>query len=115
MARLMDEVDASRVPSKPHGIDTTQLLSQPFIQSTYAEVLRLYIATAFSGTVEYGDVRIGDYFIPRNSFLTSYSRTLALDYDAWTKRMWNHPLEEFNAEGFLVDDTWTRPGPSVQE
>lgn len=93
-------------------IDIKRLTTQPLLQSTYAEVLRLFIAGVVSRVAEYEDISIAGYTIPKDSYLIMYSRTMALNYDAWTQagRTIRKPLEEFDAERFLVSSSWTRPG-----
>ncbi|POS69548.1 hypothetical protein DHEL01_v212058 [Diaporthe helianthi] len=46
----------------------------------------------------------------------TYSRTMALDTEAWTQagRVLRKPLEEFDAERFLVEPDWNCPGVSSQ-
>lgn len=88
-----------------------KLTFQPLLQSTYAEVLRLYIAVIASRVAEYGDIQVANYSIPKDSYLIMYSRSSALDHQAWERagRTLKKPLEEFDAERFLVDPDWVRP------
>lgn len=108
----MNEVSKCRL-NESTCIDMKRLKEQPLIQSTYAEVLRLYVATASTRVSEYGDITIAGYNIPRDSYLVMYSRTMALDHDAWARagRTLNKPLDEFDADRFLVRADWACPGP----
>ncbi|KAI5861438.1 cytochrome P450 [Durotheca rogersii] len=89
----------------------SKLVTQPLLQSTYAEVLRLYVATAISRVAEYEDIHVAGYAIPKDSMIIMYSRTMALDSEAWIRagRRLRKPLEEFDAERFLVSPDWMRP------
>lgn len=93
-----------------------KLTAQPLLQSTYAEVLRLYVGVAISRVAGFEDFSIDKYRIPRNSLVMTYSRTMALDTEAWTRagRTLRKPLEEFDAERFLVEPDWTRSGVCSQ-
>ncbi|KAK8037683.1 hypothetical protein PG991_001029 [Apiospora marii] len=88
-----------------------KLATQPLLQSTYAEVLRLYVAVMHSRVAEYESINIAGYTIPRDSYVVMYSRSSALDHKAWEQagRTLRKPLEEFDAERFLVDADWVRP------
>ncbi|KAK8017346.1 hypothetical protein PG993_013672 [Apiospora rasikravindrae] len=114
-ARLLSEVLDCRIINTVDDtaiFDMEKLTSKPLLQSTYAEVLRLYVGVAISRIAGYEDMRIGNYRIPRDSFVMTYSRTMALDADAWMRagRQLKRPLTEFDAERFLVGPGWTRPG-----
>ncbi|KAI0594165.1 cytochrome P450 [Biscogniauxia sp. FL1348] len=116
-AHLVKEVLECRIPNAVDGIttfDIKKLTAQPLLQSTYAEVLRLYVGVAISRTTGYEDIKIDNYTIPQNSLVMTYSRAMALDTDAWIRagRTLRKPLEEFDAERFLVDTDWARPGVS---
>ncbi|KAI1451239.1 cytochrome P450 [Annulohypoxylon moriforme] len=110
LSRLKEEA-AECISS--HGADPEikKLTMQPLLQSTYAEALRLYIAIAVSRVAEYDDINVAGYAIPKGGCLVMYSRSSALDHTAWVKagRTLNKPLEEFDAERFLVDQDWVRP------
>ncbi|KAI1451393.1 cytochrome P450 [Annulohypoxylon moriforme] len=92
-------------------VDMVKLTAQPLLQSTYAEVLRLYITLAVSRIAEYEDIQVAGYTIPKDSFMIIYNRSLALNEEAWIQagRTLRKPLTEFDAERFLVDPDWTRP------
>ncbi|KAK9773002.1 putative Cytochrome P450 [Seiridium cardinale] len=114
-ARLLKEVSECRMTNTVDGsttFDMKKLTTRPLLQSTYAEVLRLYVGVAISRVTGYEDFKIDNYIIPQNSLVMTYSRSMALDTDAWTRagRSLRKPLEEFDAERFLVDPGWTRPG-----
>ncbi|KAF3055561.1 Cholesterol 7-alpha-monooxygenase [Daldinia childiae] len=113
--RLMKEISECKTTNGEDdttGFDMKKLTNQPLLQSTYAEVLRLYVAVAISRIAGYEDIKIDDYMIPQDSLIMTYSRAMALDTDAWIRagRTLNKPLDEFDAERFLVDSGWTRPG-----
>ncbi|KAI0843823.1 cytochrome P450 [Daldinia vernicosa] len=115
--RLMKEVSECKITNNEDDttvFDMKKLTAQPLLQSTYAEVLRLYVGVAISRIAGYEDIKIDDYTIPQNSLIMTYSRVMALDTDAWIRagRTLNKPLDEFDAERFLVDPGWTRPGLS---
>ncbi|KAK3332568.1 cytochrome P450 [Cercophora scortea] len=124
VSRLRDEVSASlRTPpaspestqgdleSKNELFDTAALLRQPLLQSAYAETLRLFVVAIVSRVAEYSDVDIAGYRVAKDSFLVMYTHLLALDPGEWARagRTLTKPLEEFDAERFLVEPGWTRP------
>ncbi|KAI1205125.1 cytochrome P450 [Annulohypoxylon truncatum] len=93
-------------------VDMAKLTAQPLLQSMYAELLRLYIARAVSRIAEYEDIKVAGYSIPKDSYLVMFSRSLAFDEQSWVQagRAIRKPLREFDAERFLVDPDWRRPG-----
>ncbi|KJZ70912.1 hypothetical protein HIM_09705 [Hirsutella minnesotensis 3608] len=109
-SQMLDEI-SSCGRAQGHSFDMAKLKEKPLIQSTYAEVLRLYVATATSRIAEYEDINVAGYAIPKDSYLVMYSRTMALHQQAWEQagRVLRKPLDEFDAERFLVDPGWTRP------
>ncbi|OTA54017.1 cytochrome P450 [Hypoxylon sp. EC38] len=110
LSRLNEEI-AEYTSSNGANPEIKKLTMQPLLQSTYAEVLRLYVAVAASRVAEYDDISVAGYAIPKDSYLVMYSRGSALDHDAWAQagRTLNKPLEDFDAERFLVDQDWVRP------
>ncbi|KAH8892796.1 cytochrome P450 [Thozetella sp. PMI_491] len=110
-SRLLQEVERSACQEDGH-IDQRTLVSQPLVQSTYAEVLRLYVPIFLNRVAEYDDVDIGGYTIPKGTYTMVYSRTSALNHEAWMSagRQLKRPLEEFDADRFLVD-----PEPGTTE
>jgi cytochrome P450 len=101
---LMVEVQQCGTPGTT-GFDAAKLLSQPLLQSTYSEVLRLYTTSAVSRFTGDHDVKIGGYKIPPRSYVLIYTRNLALNYDAWDAlgKVMDEPLEHFNAGRFLAN------------
>ncbi|KAI2467415.1 cytochrome P450 [Annulohypoxylon bovei var. microspora] len=101
--RMVSEVTSCTGPT---GLDTSKLSTQPLLQSAYAEVLRLRIAIAMTRTNESDDFRLDGYRIPKGNPLIIFSRTSALNADAWTLAgrppTYKTPLENFYAERFLV-------------
>ncbi|KAI0545637.1 cytochrome P450 [Xylaria curta] len=96
------------------SIDIHTLTSQPLLQSAYAEVLRLYVAGAIGRVAEYQDIEIARYSIPKDSYLLMYTRSMAFNERMWAQagRESRKPLNEFDAERFLVGPDWTRPMPT---
>ncbi|KAI1772891.1 cytochrome P450 [Hypoxylon cercidicola] len=106
----LDEI-AKCTSSSGSNLEIKKLTVQSLLQSTYAEVLRLYVAIAASRVAEYDDISVAGYAIPKDSCMIVYSRSSAFDHAAWIRagRVLNKPLEEFDAERFLVDQDWVRP------
>ncbi|KAK0634376.1 cytochrome P450 [Bombardia bombarda] len=127
-SRLKAEVAASSANTRPSSeeeattmttttttavFNNAVLVAQPLLQSAYAECLRLYVTMSVTRVAEHADVHIAGYTLPKDSFVVMYSHLLALDADAWTRagRVLTKPLEEFDAERFLVAPEWVRPPP----
>lgn len=105
LARAVSEVHASRPVDAilPFFFDTTKLCSQPLLQSTYAETLRLYVAAVTLRRPDFGDTQVLDYKIPKDRIMVICSTMAHMD-----KRNWNmgvmdeHPVESFWADRFLT-------------
>ncbi|RYP51945.1 hypothetical protein DL768_002821 [Monosporascus sp. mg162] len=104
LARLLADVEAA-TPSDTGKIDIQKLGNQPLTQSMYAEILRLYVAIFTLRHAEDGPVNFGGYKLKTEDLAIIYSRTGALDDNAWARsgRAPKVPLEQFDAERFLVD------------
>lgn len=116
--RLMNEISECKITNAVDGtttFDAKKLTAQPLLQSTYAEVLRLYVGVAIVRRAASEDFQIDNYRIPQNGLIMAYSRTMALDTNAWTRagRKLRKPLEEFDAERFLVEPDWGYQGHST--
>ncbi|KAF2971352.1 hypothetical protein GQX73_g2174 [Xylaria multiplex] len=85
-------------------IDLDKLAGQPLTQSMHAEILRLYIAIFTLRHGETGPVQFSGYQLGTEQLALIYSRTGALDEEAWVRsgRDLKTPLEQFDAERFLV-------------
>ncbi|KAK4208221.1 cytochrome P450 [Rhypophila decipiens] len=102
-----------------HGgqeINIDKLLTQPLLQSTYAEVLRLYVVTFLTRTVESPDnhgLNIGGYSIPNGKHIVVPSNISSYNAEVWTRTRpettMAKPLTEFDAERFLTQNS---PRPS---
>ncbi|KAI1739028.1 cytochrome P450 [Xylaria scruposa] len=113
LSQLMSEVSESQF-EHPRGFDIKKLTSQPLLQSVYAEVLRLYVASGVARVVRHTDIDVAGYKIPKNSYIRMYSRSMAFDHRAWllAGRQPEKSLEEFDPNRFLVETTWKRPSHS---
>ncbi|KAI0440052.1 cytochrome P450 [Xylaria telfairii] len=116
-SRLTNEALECRIINTVDGtttFDMKKLTTRPLLQSTYAEVLRFYVGVAISCSTGYQEIDLANYTIPRNSLIMTYSRAMALDTEAWMRagRILRKPLEEFDAERFLVGLGWKGPGGS---
>ena len=96
--------EARTCKTEDGGFDITRLSNKPLLQSAYAEVLRLRVAITMTRTDEFGDFNLAGYIIPRHKPIVIFSRTAALNEEAWTLagRPPTQPLEEFYADRFLV-------------
>ncbi|ETS85981.1 hypothetical protein PFICI_04006 [Pestalotiopsis fici W106-1] len=110
LTQLKQEV-AECTAKEGSNVQIKKLTLQPLLQSNYAEVLRLYVAVAASRVAEYCDINVAGYSVPKDSYLVMYSRSSAFDYPGWERagRSLKKPLEEFDAERFLVDADWVPP------
>lgn len=88
-----------------YGIDA--LCAIPFLQSVYAETLRLYVANIVLRSPRDADIPIGDWTIRQGEVVAIMSHPMHHD-----ERKFNtgtphdpHPLSEFWAERFLVPHT----------
>lgn len=85
-------------------LDMAKLTSQPLLQSTYAEVLRLRVAIGMARINEDSDFSLGGYRIRKNQPMIIFSLSAALNEEAWAAagRLPVKPLSDFYAERFLV-------------
>lgn len=104
LTQLLADV-AGATSSDTGKIDIQKLGNQPLTQSMHAEILRLYIAIFTLRHGEVGPVSFGGYKLKTDDLAIIYSRTGALDDKAWARsgRAPKVPLEQFDAERFLVD------------
>ncbi|KAK6948149.1 hypothetical protein Daesc_009913 [Daldinia eschscholtzii] len=113
LSQLLADVSAS-TSSETGKINIQELCNQPLTQSVHAEILRLYIAIFTLRHGETGSINFSGYKLEKEDLGIIYSRTGALDEEAWTRsgRPPTRPLDQFDAERFLVDSNsplWTNP------
>ena len=84
-------------------LNTSLLVSQPLLQSLYAETLRKYISVYLTRRTEFAPVRILDYFIPQNRTIVVNSAMAHMDpanfNEGAEKRQ---PVTRFWGERFLL-------------
>ena len=106
LTRVTSEVQTSRITidaTLPPNFDMTKLCNQPFLQSTFAETLRLYVSVCVTRRPDFADGQILDYRIPKDKLIVISTAFAHMD-----KRNWNlgpmeeHPVESFWAERFLT-------------
>lgn len=104
LTRLLADVTTA-TSDETGKIDIQKLGNQALTQSMHAEILRLYIAIFTLRHGEVGPVSFGGYKLKPEDLAVIYSRTGALDDKAWARsgRAPKTPLEQFDAERFLVD------------
>ncbi|KAH8767429.1 cytochrome P450 [Diaporthe sp. PMI_573] len=104
LTRLLADVEKSTL-GEAGKVDIQKLGSQPLTQSMLAETLRLYIAIFTLRHGDLGPVQFGGYELKTEDLAIIYSRTGALDAEAWAQsgRRSDIPLEQFDAERFLID------------
>lgn len=105
-ARLVSETTSCLSPG-PAKFNMSKLSSQPLLQSAFAETLRLRIATGVMRVSEHEPFKLAGYTIEQNHPMVVFTRPVALNAEAWTRagRAPTRPLEEFQAERFLVPKT----------
>ena len=105
LSRATAEINACRMihAAGPLYFDINKLCNQALLQSSYAEVLRLYIAVYIIRKPEYEDARILDYVLPKDKMIVISSAMAHMD-----RRNWNlgsvekHSVEQFWADRFLT-------------
>lgn len=104
--RLKDELQDCMNPQTPGTFDITKFSTKPLLQSTYAEVLRVRVATGTVRANENTDFQLApDYKVPRNMTMTIFSSITAHNTAAWgaaRPQTVSRPLDEFWPERFLV-------------
>jgi cytochrome P450 len=105
LKRLLAGVDNS-TSNETGKIDIQRLSSQPLTQSMVVETLWLYSAIFTLRHGDLGPVQFGGYELKPKDIAIIYSRTSALDAEAWAQggRSSNVPLEQFGAERCLIDN-----------
>ncbi|KJZ69546.1 hypothetical protein HIM_11059 [Hirsutella minnesotensis 3608] len=90
--------------SENGSININALGERPFLQSMYAEMLRLRTSSLLSRIVEYRDITIGGHRIPRGEYILMPNDAVHFSTQAWENagRPLKIPLREFDAERFLV-------------
>lgn len=116
LSRTRDEIakalDASKTGVK--GLDIAKLLSQPFLQSIYAEELRMRAGVAIQRAPVVDNFKIGAWDFPRDQMILASSWHEHRDKDVWNEgpvKGIMHPVEEFWAERFLVYPDDPSSGP----
>ena len=105
LSRALTEVNACRMTSSHDSLsfDTRKLCDQPFLQSVYAETLRLRTAVYMIRKPEHAPAHIKDYSIPQGQMIVINSAAAHMD-----KRNWNlgsdaqHVVDQFWADRFLI-------------
>lgn len=101
------EIERARLPcANGHLVryDLDALCAIPYLQSLYAETLRLYVANIVLRSPRGKDVSVGDWSIPRGEIVAIMSHPMHHDetkFNIGTPHH-PHPLSEFWAERFLV-------------
>ncbi|KAG8528042.1 uncharacterized protein KY384_006958 [Bacidia gigantensis] len=120
LAKALEEVMASDYSSSLNSnplINSEALCNMPFLQSMYAETLRLYTSLFTIRSATHGNFDIANFTIPRNEIIAVDSHVSGRD-----SRIWNtgstesagagpHPLDQFWAERFLIFPNDPESGP----
>lgn len=107
LARVAEEVtSAQRPPTNgdgPVAFDIAKLCAGPFLQSAYAETLRLRIAVLISRIPEDDDFHLGEWVLRKKRVITMSTATASMNEELWSSGSEGdpHPLSEFWAERFL--------------
>lgn len=93
--------------------ESVKLGTNPFLQSVFAEVTRLRVVGMLPRLVTGDDFQLGEWSIPKGSFLGIPSQTGAMN-----RKIWNigteddpHPLDKFWEERFLIYPDKPNSGP----
>lgn len=107
-ARFLSEIRAAEIPDQAGDsfvrYDIDALCTNPFLQSLYAETLRLYVANIVLRSPRNTDLAVGDYSIKRGEIIATMSYPMHQDetrYNTGTPEE-PRPLSDFWAERFLV-------------
>ncbi|KAK0630533.1 cytochrome P450 [Bombardia bombarda] len=100
-------IEASECVRPDSTIDAAKLVTQPLLQSAYAEVLRLRVGIGMTRVSESEPFSLGGYQIPKGESCLIFSRHPAFNEEAWQaagrpSAVTGAPLEEFHADRFLV-------------
>ena len=98
-------------------IDAKALSAQPFIQSGYAEILRLHTYNFLLNSSEHDDFNFREWKIPKNQIMAVSSHTAHMDFRVWNTGplAGEHPLDTFWPERFLVYEPELWAGPLKPE
>ncbi|ERF71136.1 hypothetical protein EPUS_08931 [Endocarpon pusillum Z07020] len=119
LSRIHAEVGASlsQTNDSRSTIDTDRLCTRPFIQSAYAEVLRLHTYNFLLTTSEHSDFNFRGWKIPKDQMVGISSHTAHMDNKAWNTGLVDGkaPVETFWAERFLIYEGSARSKPLKME
>ena len=103
LSRVRDIAQAA-YDSRHRDSESIALGKNPLLQSIFAEVTRLRVVGIIARCAVGGDFQLGEWIIPKGSFLGLPSYAGAMNKDVWNAGTDNdpHPLDEFWAERFLV-------------
>lgn len=117
LARVAEEVASAQRPSTdgdgPVAFDIVKLCEGPFLQSVYAETLRLRISLLISRVPEDDDFHLGEWILRKNVVITMSTVIAAMNEGLWSSGGEGnpHPLGKFWAERFLVYPDRPQSGP----
>lgn len=112
------EVSIDPDPKSPESIiDIEKLSTQPYIQSAYAEVLRLRTYNLLVTTPDYDDFNFRNWIFPKEKLVAISSHTAHMDSRTWNTGSVGaeHPLGTFWAERFLSYPSDPSSGPLKPE
>lgn len=107
------ETARSAHDTKAQESEAVKLGSNPFLQSIFAEVVRLRVVGIIPRVVTGGNFQLGEWSIPEGSILGIPSRTGAMNKNVWNAGTEEdpHPLEKFWEERFLIYADKPSSGP----
>ena len=117
MARGRSEISTAQIPNRSEikgaTFDLTKLCEGPILQSSFAEVLRLYMTVALMRAPIKGDFMLGRWRFPKDKIMVLSSRTAHHNTDVWNTGTPEdpHPIDEFWADRFLVYPNDPNSGP----
>lgn len=117
LARAAEEVKSAQRPltsgEEPITFDIAKLCAGPFLQSVYAETLRLRISLLISRVPEDDDFHLGEWVLRKNAVIAMSTVIAAMNEELWNSGSEgdSHPLGEFWAERFLIYPKRPQSGP----
>ena len=116
LQRVRIETDDCRNKSQSKSLrfDMTALCAKPFLQSLYAEALRLYVSTSIIRSPEDGNLHLEEWTIPKGALVMIPSYVVHRDPTTWsaTDLDQSRSIDTFWPERFLTHTKPLNPQPS---
>lgn len=119
LSHVRSTIDSYRINLKADTIDFayTELCGDPFLQSIYAETLRLHVASVILRSPSHADLDLHGWQIPENAvmLMSSYNAQMDSKYWSTTDEQPARTVDQFWAERFLVYPKSSRKDPVASD